>query len=250
MSKCAQTSKGQRTRRGPSKPARLDQSQPGPCQCRPVRTTFDQRSRRKRCSEWRATPRGHDRRGTFRRLLDDDAARSPRTMGTNKRRKNDDHQGGKGGETKPVRRGESSEQRDIHHCIGRGEPICRETSVSADGMPTTCRGNICLPSSARSSGVQSKPSCKECLILKVVTIIDPAQTDVIGKNSDRVISSRLVLRWKETDTAYKAKARWVRARLQRFRHSRDRAQLPDTGGVVYRHHAPDFGAHRVRGHVG
>ena len=75
-------------------------------------------------------------------------------------------------------------------------------------MPTRCRGNICLPRIARSSGEQSKPSGNECLVLKAVTIIDPAQADVIRKNSDRVISSRLVLRWKETDTAYKAKARW------------------------------------------
>ena len=38
---------------------------------------------------------------------------------------------------------------------------------------------ICLPRIARSSGEQSKPSCKECLILKAVTIIDPALADVI-----------------------------------------------------------------------
>ena len=37
----------------------------------------------------------------------------------------------------------------------------------------------------------------------------PAQADVIrAKQRDQVISSRLVLRWKETDTAHKAKARW------------------------------------------
>ena len=40
-------------------------------------------------------------------------------------------------------------------------------------------------------------------------IIDSTQADVIReKHSERVISSRLVLRWKETDTGYKAKARW------------------------------------------
>ena len=74
-------------------------------------------------SSGEATLRGHDRRGTFRRLLDDDAARSPQTMGTNKRRKIDYHQGGKGGETKLLRRRESREHRDIHYCIGRGEPV-------------------------------------------------------------------------------------------------------------------------------
>ena len=42
-----------------------------------------------------------------------------------------------------------------------------------------------------------------------MTIIDSTQADVIReKHSERVISSRLVLRWKETDTVYKAKARW------------------------------------------
>ena len=39
------------------------------------------------------------------------------------------------------------------------------------------------------------------LDFKAVTIIDSTQADVIReKHSERVISSRLVLRWKETDT--------------------------------------------------
>ena len=47
------------------------------------------------------------------------------------------------------------------------------------------------------------------LDFKVATIIDSTQVDVIReKHPERVISSRLVLRWKETDTGYKAKARW------------------------------------------
>ena len=47
------------------------------------------------------------------------------------------------------------------------------------------------------------------LDFKVVAIIDSVQADVIrDKHRERVISSRLVLRWKETDTGYKAKARW------------------------------------------
>ena len=42
-----------------------------------------------------------------------------------------------------------------------------------------------------------------------MTIKDPTLADVIGeKQRDRVISSRFVLCWKETDTGYKAKARW------------------------------------------
>ena len=47
------------------------------------------------------------------------------------------------------------------------------------------------------------------LDFKAVTIIDSTQADVIReKHRERVISSRLVLRWKEKDTGYKAKARW------------------------------------------
>ena len=47
------------------------------------------------------------------------------------------------------------------------------------------------------------------LDFKAVTIIDPTQADVIReKQRERVVSSRLVLFWTETDTGYKAKARW------------------------------------------
>ena len=46
------------------------------------------------------------------------------------------------------------------------------------------------------------------LDFKAVTIIDSTQADVIReKQCERVISSRLVLRKKETDAGYKAKAR-------------------------------------------
>ena len=47
------------------------------------------------------------------------------------------------------------------------------------------------------------------LDFKAVTVIDPTQADAIReKQHDRVKSSRLVLRSKETDTGYKAEARW------------------------------------------
>ena len=46
------------------------------------------------------------------------------------------------------------------------------------------------------------------LDFKAVTIIDSTQADVIREHREKVISSRLVLRWKETDTGYKGKARW------------------------------------------
>ena len=47
------------------------------------------------------------------------------------------------------------------------------------------------------------------LDFNAVTVIDSTQADVIReKHCERVISSRRVLRWKETDTGHKAKARW------------------------------------------
>ena len=71
-----------------------------------------------------------------------------------------------------------------------------EKFISVDGTPTRYLGTI-------------EPAWQGVLDFKAVTIIDSTQADVIrGKQRERVISSRLVLRWKETDTGYKAKARW------------------------------------------
>ena len=69
---------------------------------------------------------------------------------------------------------------------------------------------------------------------EAVKIIDPTQADVIReKQRDRVISSRLVLRWKETDIGYKAKARWCVHGLKYPGHPRDRAQLSNARVVVH-----------------
>ena len=47
------------------------------------------------------------------------------------------------------------------------------------------------------------------LDFKAVTIVDSTQAEATReKQRERVISSRFILRWKETDTGYKAKARW------------------------------------------
>ena len=71
--------------------------------------------------------------------------------------------------------------------------------ISVDGTPTRYPGNTCLPKSKRSFRKQSKPN----------DTISRVQADVIrDKHRERVISSRIVLRWKETDTGYKGKARW------------------------------------------
>ena len=83
-----------------------------------------------------------------------------------------------------------------------------ENFTSVDGPPTRYRGTISLPRTERNFRKQSKPM-QEVLDFKAVTIIDPTQADVVReKRRDRVICSRLVVRWKETDTGYKAKARW------------------------------------------
>ena len=83
-----------------------------------------------------------------------------------------------------------------------------ENFTSVDGPPTRYRGTISLPRTERNFRKQSKPM-QGVLDFKAVTIIDPTQADVIReKQRDRVICSRLVMRWKETDTGYKAKARW------------------------------------------
>ena len=93
----------------------------------------------------------------------------------------------------------------------------------ASAEATTLHGEFCLSGrnadevswkhrSAREQTQFSKAIETEwqgVLDFKAVTIVDSTQAAVIReKHSERVISSRLVLRWKETDTGYKAKARW------------------------------------------
>ena len=81
--------------------------------------------------------------------------------------------------------------------------------TSVDGTPMRYRGTTFLPKSKCSFSKAIETEWRGVLDFKAVTIMDPAQADVIReKHRERVISSRLVLRWKETDTGYKAKARW------------------------------------------
>ena len=82
-----------------------------------------------------------------------------------------------------------------------------EIFTSVEGTPMRYLGNTLLPKSKRNFRKQSRPNRKEYSISRRVTIIDSAQADVIReKHSETVISSRLVLRWRETDTGFKA--RW------------------------------------------
>ena len=113
-----------------------------------------------------------------------------------------------------------------------------ENFISVDGTPTRYLGTIEL---ARQ-GV---------LDFKTVTIIDSTQADVIrGKQRERVISSRLVLRWKETDTGYKAKARWC---MHGFKdpdiHEIERS-CPTPEPLVHQHYTADPGVDCFRDDVG
>ena len=114
-------------------------------------------------------------------------------MDADQRRKNDEHPQGKGGETKLLRRGQQG-TRNLFDRVGRGEHTAwiilsaEEQTQFSKAIETEWQG---------------------VLDFKAVTIIDSTQADVIReKQCERVISSRFVLRWKETDTGYKANARW------------------------------------------
>ena len=86
---------------------------------------------------------------------------------------------------------------------------CMENFNSADGTQTRYLGTTYLPRTECSFRKQFETEWQGVLDFKAVTIIDPTQVDVIReKQCERVISSRFVLRWKETDTGYKTKARW------------------------------------------
>ena len=89
----------------------------------------------------------------------------------------------------------------------------------ASAEASTLHVEILFQSTERRRGILEPPFCRRTnaietewqgvLDFKAVTIIDSVQADVIReKHRERVISSRLVLRWKETYTGYKAKARW------------------------------------------
>ena len=113
-----------------------------------------------------------------------------------------------------------------------------ENFISVDGTPTRYLGTI-------------EPAWQGVLDFKAVTIIDSTQADVIrGKQRERVISSRLVLRWKETDTGYKSKARWC---VHGFKdpdiHEIARS-CPTPRAVVHQLYTADPGVDNVRRDVG
>ena len=80
-----------------------------------------------------------------------------------------------------------------------------ENYTSVEGTPTRYPGTTCLTQFSKAIETE----WQGVLDFKAVTIIDSTQAGPIReKQRERVISSRHVLRWKETDTGYKAKARW------------------------------------------
>ena len=84
-----------------------------------------------------------------------------------------------------------------------------ENFISVDGTPTRYLGNHHSAEEQTQFLKALETEWQGELDFKAVTIIDSTQADVIReKQRERVISSRLVLRWKETDTGYRAKARW------------------------------------------
>ena len=121
-------------------------------------------------------------------------------MDADQRRKNDEHPECKGG-GKLLCRGKQG-RRNLFDCVGRGKPMA---------------WRILFQSTERRRGILETPFCRRAIVtewqgvldFKAVTIVDSVQAEVIrGKHRERVISSRFVLRWKETDTGWKAKVRW------------------------------------------
>ena len=81
--------------------------------------------------------------------------------------------------------------------------------TSVDRTPTRYPGKHLSAGEQTQFSKAIETEWQGVLDFKAVTIIDSTQADVIReKHRERVISSQLVLRWKETDTGYKAKARW------------------------------------------
>ena len=139
-------------------------------------------------------------------MSDDDAARSPRTKDPNRRRKNDDDREGKGGKTN-FHVGGSTEQETFSIASAEASPLYGEFYLSRRNVDEVSWKQLSAEEQTQfSKAIETE--LQGVLDFKAVTIIDSTQANVIRKKQrDRVISSRLVLRWKETDTGYKAKAR-------------------------------------------
>ena len=100
--------------------------------------------------------------------------------------------------------------------VGESKEHCTFSIASADASPlhgeflsqsTERRRSIVEPSFCRGANAVFERNRNRVLVFKAVTIIDSTQADVFRERQqrDRVISSRVVLRWKETDIGHKAR---------------------------------------------
>ena len=118
-------------------------------------------------------------------------------MDADQRRKNDEHS------EKHGRRDETSTLGEKHGTFSIALAEASPLHGNADEVSWT---HIAAEEQTQFSKAIETELQGGVLDFKAVTIMD---SDVIReKQCERVISSRLVLRWKETDTGYKAKARW------------------------------------------
>ena len=120
-------------------------------------------------------------------------------MDADQRRKNDEYPESKGGETKLLR-GRKARNTEPFRLRRPRQAHCTENFISVDGTPTRYPGNLSAEEQTQfSKAIETE--WQGVLDFKAVTIIDSVQADVKrDKRGERVVSSRLVLRWKETDT--------------------------------------------------
>ena len=116
--------------------------------------------------------------------------------------KNDEHPQGKGGETKVVRQKKPG-TRNLFDCVARGEHAAWIILF----QPTERRRGILEPPFCRRANAVFESNRNRMVRSTRFQGGDHHRLRASG-HRERVMSSRLVLRWKETDTGYKAKARW------------------------------------------
>ena len=115
---------------------------------------------------------------------------------------------GKGGKTKFLRRGPARTKKPFRFASAEASPLYGEFFLSRRNADDVSWKQLSAEERTQfSKAIETE--WQGVLDFKAVTIIDSTQANVIReKQRDRLISCRFVLRWKETDTGYKAKASW------------------------------------------
>ena len=104
--------------------------------------------------------------------------------------------------------GESKEHRTFSIASAEASPLHGELYLSRRNADEVSWSHLSAEERTQFSKA-IETDWQGVLDFKAVTIIDSSQANVLReKQRDGVISSRLVLHWEETDTCYKAKARW------------------------------------------